>query len=215
MLMWCPVTSFEFCQVKPVTIYGTTRTMISNGYYTLSILDKEGRLVNYVDNAFRLGHNTEYTIVITNLHKTARADATVFIDNKDIGTYRVEANNKISIESKDGRHLTFFSNRSREGSAAGLSSTHVGQIRVQVRKEQDHGRRRMPTRVVADSSTAGGFSSDDGIEEDSLCSDGGTGLGAPSRQRFVDACEIDTESAIYLLEARMVIPPARRPVIPL
>ncbi|AVR29745.1 hypothetical protein [Three spot gourami iridovirus] len=194
--------------------------MISNGYYTLSILDKEGRLVNYVDNTFRMGHNTEYTIVITNLHKSARADATVFIDNKDIGTYRVEANNKIRIESKDGRRLTFYSSRSSEGSAAGLSSTHIGQIRVQVRKEQDNGRRRMPVRVVKDS--AGGLS-DDGIEEDSLCSDGvhhssssgGTGLGAPSRQRFVDACEIDTESAIYLLEAHMVLLPARRAVVPL
>ncbi|ADE34435.1 ORF91L [Turbot reddish body iridovirus] len=192
--------------------------MISNGYYTLSILDKDGRLVNYVENTFRLGHNTEYSIVITNLHKSARADATVFIDNKDIGTYRVEANNKIRIESKDGRHLTFFSSRSSEGSAAGLSSTHIGQIRVQVRKEQDNGRRRMPVRVVKD--CAGGLSSDDGIEEDSLCSDGvnrsgGTGLSAPSRQRFVDVCEIDTESAIYLLEARMVLLPARLAVIPL
>ncbi|QJC63449.1 hypothetical protein [Banggai cardinalfish iridovirus] len=181
--------------------------MISNGYYTLCILDQEGRLVNYVDNAFRLGHNTEYTIVITNLHKSARADATVFIDNKDIGTYRVEANNKISIESKDGRHLTFFSSSSAEGSAAGLSSTHIGQIRVQVRKERDTGRQRVPMRVVADSG-------DDGIESD-CCSNGGTGLGAPSRQRFVDACEIDTESAIYLLEARMVLLPARRSVVPL
>lgn len=93
----------------------------------------------YVGNGTALGdgrigmhHRSQYILRLWNHHDTP-CDATLRIDDKEIGTFRIEGHGAISIErppQSDGR-FTFFQLGSKEASAAGLTdSDSLGLISV-------------------------------------------------------------------------------------
>ena len=161
--------------------------------------------------------------MIANNHTYCQANATVYIDGKRVGNFRLRANDNIKIErpvdADKARKLTFFNCNSDEGRAGGLErSAELGKIRVEIQKE--HERERECERKVFADSTDGGVSR--GLSNSSLRSSnqtqcdgsGGTALGGASNQKFYTASHIEVEPEVYRLEARMVLV-AEPSVVPL
>lgn len=83
------------------------------------------------DNIFFLNHNTKYKIVLGN-NLGRRANTTIFIDGKHIGTFRLPENSKGSLErpANDNSCFTFYKLGSSQAIDSGLSTDNedIGKI---------------------------------------------------------------------------------------
>jgi hypothetical protein len=92
---------------------------IQKSWYSVNLIDSEEKFILSENGNFFLEHGTEYKIIVSNNNKNCRANATIYIDGKNIGSFRIEKNSKIEIErpadDTKQKKLTFFSENSREG----------------------------------------------------------------------------------------------------
>ena len=72
--------------------------MHSKDNYTAVLLDINGRLTPNERGVYELAHSTIYKIQLINHNPTVRCDATVYIDGKSIGIFRIGASSMITIE---------------------------------------------------------------------------------------------------------------------
>ena len=155
-------------------------------YISVFILDERNKPFVHTDSLFKLKHNTPYKVCIVNHHEYLNADATVSINGKDVGTFRVNSDNKIVIERpiNVNRKLVFYKAGSIEGemSASNTPNVSLGVVEVKVRMEDEEKR--------------GWFDKAD---------DGGGGLVASSRQRFVVAQSIHLQYRVSTIRAKIAL----------
>jgi hypothetical protein len=192
------------------------------------LFDSSGKPFVPTNNTYSLDHGTEYKICIVNHDPKLKASASVMVDGKSVGKFRINENNKITIDRPihTARKLTFYSVDSKEGDMANLSTDniHLGDIVINVRMEKPRQREVSFTEsfdtVYGYDGVDGGayhrsvkFKNCGGSGLVSNCT-GGTGLGGRSNQRFVDAPDIDLQSDPIIIKAKIVL--ANRPaVVPL
>jgi len=163
--------------------------------YSLILLGDDNRVVPYVHDAFQLGHRQEYKVGIFNHDIEKRIDAVVEIDRVYVGTFRVEPNDHILVERSGDdlkkRKLTFYAVDSEEGRLAGLQALNkkTGSIVVTISVEDIQ---RLTARCMLEGD---GYDVVDGM--------GGTGLGAPSQQRFQRCSLLQAEPQKFVITARM------------
>lgn len=169
--------------------------MATNGPNMLQLIDAKHNYIKYRDGAFHLVHGTEYRVVLTNEDPSVRVDATILIDGKTIGTFRINKKDRIVVERPVGkkRKLTFFSIDSDEGKQGGLDVTTCGTIKVILKKEKRFAKK----------------------EVDFVDGIGGTALARPSSQIFRNASPIDHDPQSTIIEARMVLDTEDDTVVPL
>lgn len=156
--------------------------------YSLYLLDSDGNVIHCDDgHTFALRHCQEYTIEIHNLGKT-KINASIEIDTKQIGTFRVNEKSFSAIERPVAKHgkLTFYETDSSEGRMASIDRRQAGSIVVTIHPEVVV---RQQPKVQYYSY---GRDCTDGLEEDGL-SGGGTGLGAYSNQQFRPLTPMQTD----------------------
>jgi hypothetical protein len=173
--------------------------MLTNKYYGLSLLDENNEYIFFSNNtvrgpAFYLKHGTEYKILITN-QSMCRANAHIFVDGKEIGSFRIKSNEKIIIERPAGindqkkRKFTFFDILSKEAKMGQIkNSSELGKLVVKIEKEK-------LTNVETDNTRS--VDCVDGV--------GGTALGRYSNQRFEYAPYMLTDNNVIYLEASMLL----------
>jgi|GEM_PF-3193122 len=123
-----------------------------------------------------LRHNTQYTILLTNLADT-RCDAEVRIDGREVGAWRVPALKTVVIERPvhDTGRFTFYEVGSREADKAGISeSDQLGLLTVVFKPEKINWTLNANPQPL----TRGGLA-------------GGTGLSGQSKQEFSEAAPIE------------------------
>lgn len=179
---------------------------LTNGYISMFLFDNEDKPFIPEDKCYKLKHDTEYKICIVNHHPTLRADATVNVDGKKVGEFRVNNKSKITIERPvhAARKLTFYAINSDKGAMAALSSSNpeLGNIEVKVQMEKKRVRF-----IMTD-----GPESDDGEDECDCGSRlGGTGLGVSSQQKFVSAPDIRLDDEVIIIKTKLVL--LKEPVV--
>lgn len=150
-----------------------------------------------------LKHNTQYSLVLRN-SREVRCDAKVEIDGKQIGTWRLEADDSIRIDrpAHDTGRLTFYKLGSAEAESIGLQQgdPNLGLIKVTFTPEKIsrpliadvfdnylyRDRPRSTFSLDSTPKTFGGFPK--GASRGG--SAGGTGLSGESSQKFGDASQI-------------------------
>lgn len=161
-------------------------------YISVFILDERYKPFVHIDSLFKLKHNTPYKVCIVNHHEYLNADATVSINGKDVGTFRVNSDNKIVIDRpiNVNRKFVFYKAGSIEGemSASNTPSDTLGVVEVKVRMEDEEKR--------------GWFDKAD---------DGG-GLVASSRQRFVVAQSIHLQYRVITIRAKIALAESEEPL---
>lgn len=171
---------------------------LTNDYISMFLYDNGNKPFISDNNVFKLNHGTEYKIRIENHHPTLRADVKVSVDGKSIGEFRVNNQNKITVERpvKSARKLTFFAIDSNEGNMAALSfgNPDLGIIEIRARMEKKH------TSLYLEC---------DGEDEVDLA--GGTGLGVKSNQQFVNVPDITLDTKVVVIKARLVL--VKEPVV--
>ncbi len=169
---------------------------------SFSLLIPEGRELD--SNHVVLAHGAVYRIHLGN-HHGRRCDATVEVDGKEVGTWRIGPGQSIVLERPvhDTGRFTFFESRSGEAQAAGVGAVEVasrGLIRATFRPERVY--RPLP-RVGSLRAVAGGPSCGMEAEEKTAgLVPGITGLTGTSGQHFKDVAPLDydplLEVTIYL-----------------
>jgi hypothetical protein len=163
---------------------------VSNNYFMLSLLDKNNNAFKYENNTFYIDHCEEYKIKISN-DSSRRADATIYIDGKNVGKFRLEMYDHIVIErpSDKNKKFTFFAIDSIEGVKCDLKNTGmIGTIKVVIGVEE------IKKLLSIAPKEAGHIRS---------CRKGGTGLGQKSSQQFSIVNELITDDDEIVLEAYM------------
>jgi hypothetical protein len=96
--------------------------------FELSLLDENNHLFRFSNNTFYLKHGSEYKIKINNQDLRKRANVTIFVDGKQIGSFRLETNDDIVIERPVDRErkLTFLSSNAND----------VGKIKIVINVEK-------------------------------------------------------------------------------
>jgi len=150
---------------------------------------------------YEIPHATPYAIVLANQHPDLRCDAKVWIDGKEVGTWRIELASRIRLERpvNDTGRFTFFRTDTPEARQAGLDPANpaLGLIRVKFMPEVPRDSRLL----------ASGSASLEG---------GGTGLSGRSDQSFQTASAIRRdEIAEAIREVRLVASPTIRPLRPI
>jgi hypothetical protein len=181
---------------------------IQKSWYYVNLVDSEGKFILLENENFFLEHGTEYKIIVGNNNKNCRANATIFVDGKNIGSFRIEKNSKIEIErpSEDSKKqkFTFFSENSREGKLGKLSEcSMLGHLKIEIQCEDISKKIFSINTLFCD---GGSFDQIDGpsrIQCDSAR--GGTALGKSSKQTFTNAEYMKTIDEIIELKARMFL----------
>lgn len=212
---------------------------LTKKFYSVFLITGDHIPIQHSNGVFEIEHNTEYGVAIFNHHPKKCADATVFIDGKSIGYFRVNAGSKIIIErpsdSEKARKLTFYDVNSQEGGegAVSISNPSLGILKVVIATEADppppipcypHAREADrfgedstdTVKSVRSSRWLGGTLIGRGLHADcaaTTSSAGGTALGKESSQRFTPAPFMKTETKQTVIEGKMIL--KRRPVVPL
>jgi len=162
---------------------------IQNGNFELLLVDNNNKMFKCVNDTFYLAHRSAYKIKIINSDSKRRANATIHVDGKKIGAFRIEKNSSITIERpvSTDKKLTFYAVDSIEGLKSKLdaSSDTIGTINVKIDVES------LDVDIIHETHRK-------------LCSKGGTGLGDASSQRFTDADDIKTDDVVNL-RAKMLL----------
>lgn len=180
--------------------------MLSKSFFSLNLVNgKTEEFIEFKNDTFYLEHGTEYKIVIHNRHPTKKADVKINVDGKFVGIFRSYPCKKIEIERPVDRtkKLTFYSVSSEEGEKSKLSreNKNLGIIEITIQQEID------VQRVCAVTDGADDFT--DGVfglaKANYMCasSDGGSGLGRTSQQKFWTAEHLDVDSNFITLIAKM------------
>lgn len=145
-------------------------------------------------------HNTQYSLTLKN-HRNVRCDSEVVIDGIHVGTWRIEKNGEVRIERPvhDTGHFTFFAVGTEEARIAGIvKSPENGLVSVTFTPEITRDPHVLYAAPPAD------------------CAQGATGLTGESKQRFVDADDIehDTERAFTIHRRLVSARPDIRPLAP-
>ena len=147
------------------------------------------------DGYVEMRHNTQYSLNLKN-HRHVPCDAEVTIDGNHVGTWRINPCNEIRIERPvhDTGHFTFFEVGTDEAGMAGIAKkADNGLVSVTFKPKIEY----MPLRAAGLPRTE--FSA------------GATGLTGESKQRFIDATNIEHDmSRAFTIHLRLV---ARRPDI--
>lgn len=186
-------------------------------------LNDFGLLITAANNAvtkqnsyFILPHNTEYQIILSNQH-SVRTDATIYIDNTNIGTWRINPLTSITVErpAQAQKKFVLLKEGTREATNAGIGHFDSnGLIRVVFKPEIE-----MP-QIVSDQFTYinnakrmcssnmenYSFSNNSNQSFISGVAPAATGLGNYSNQHFSQTCPItnvDTEN-ITTINARLL-----------
>lgn len=179
---------------------------ITKDFYTVFVLTNEGKPVKKMEECvFALNHGEEYKIKILNHHKTLRANASISVDGKNIGYFRVERDASIMAErpSSQERRLTFYKRGTKEAQKGGLSDNNPEQGILRVTIEQE------------EASGLFSFSKGDLQCDSADCmAAGGTALGRSSSQRFSSASSMKTKDKVIVIRALMVVDP-EHDIVPL
>lgn len=166
---------------------------------------------NEVDNGYvKMQHNAQYSVVLKNDHNL-RCQARVVIDGKEIGTFRLDAYQNMTLERKPGGDhgkFTFFKEGTAEASQAQVASGNPNNGLVSVafvpEKRIDYNMKvAYASPITLDSvnyrgSSAGSFTA-------SNFAPGGTGLTGHSNQEFVNVAELDLDhSGTTTINLRLV-----------
>lgn len=139
-----------------------------------------------------IAHGQKYKLRLRNSNNT-RCDAEVFVDNKHVGTWRIDGRNTITIErpADDTGHFTAYLTDSHDGRQAGLDTgrTENGLIQVIFRPER---KPQFNPRQGEKGVIQASLSSERGLSFAST-SEMGTGLSGHSGQQFGTAAHIDYE----------------------
>jgi hypothetical protein len=190
--------------------------------YRVQILDAKNRVIPALLNdegAFVVpmsrGHDVEYKIRLINNHAT-RCDATIHVDGKFIGSFRLDPYEEWSIErpSQDKRKFEFHAEESRIAREAGVISGKFSNGLIQVRFVPEHvhhvfhrmfrgmatgARPHMMASAVPESAMYA-------EEKKSRYSSGATILGGHSRQRFEQVSPLDyDERHAVTITLRLVV----------
>lgn len=184
--------------------------------------------------AFLLGHNTVYSIVVGNFHKTLKAIAEIEIDGVQVGRFQLRPDEVMEIErpAKVERKFTFVNKDSQLGKQGGLHEkmdSKLGRCKLVFRQEIPSMDVPVYRRTFTDgfhsvpdycrTSTDGFHDVPDGYtrygshESEIVESDGtgGTVLGDESNQTFVRVTEVKTEK-VCTCKFRMALWPAAVPL---
>lgn len=141
-------------------------------------------------------HGTVYSIELTN-DSASRCDACVSIDGRQVGVWRIGANDSVRIEhpADDRGRFTFFSMGSVEATAAQLeNNADLGLITVEFRAEKQ----------VRPSGVSLGSSPSPAPED---CQVGGTGLTGTSSQEFTNVRALEYDPAeVVTIHLRLIAP---------
>ncbi|MGL5961348.1 MAG: hypothetical protein ACRCZ0_05290 [Cetobacterium sp.] len=192
--------------------------MLTNKYYGLSLLDENNEHIFFSNDPFKgpvfyLKHGTEYKILITN-QSMCRANAHIFVDGKEIGSFRIESNGKIIIErpanDQKKRKLTFFDISSNEAKMGQIeTSSELGKLVVKIEKEKII-KNQIETDSMDEVDCADNCSFksrtdkniDKNIDKNGI---GGTALGRVSNQLFGSASYMPIEKSVIYLESSMLL----------
>ena len=153
------------------------------GDFSVQIQGGKERVTGYVEMA----HNTKYMITLSNDGKLD-CDASVEIDGKEVGTWRVYAGKNIRIErpAHDTGQFTFYKLGSSEAGKIGLArNDKLGLISVLFKPEK-HYEYCIGTRGFED------------FDDDIPYSAGGTGLSGKSEQKFINVQPLDYDEAAFV-----------------
>jgi hypothetical protein len=179
---------------------------LQKSWFFVNLIDSEEKFIPLENGNFFLEHGTEYKIIVGNNNKNCRANATIFVDGKNIGSFRIEKNSKIEIErpseNSKKRKFTFFSKKSREGKLGKLNKcSKLGHLKVKIQYEDIY------KEFFSIANDDGTFDVCDfnpsRIQSDSEI--GGTALGKSSKQTFTNAEYMKTIDEIIELKARMFL----------
>jgi hypothetical protein len=146
-----------------------------------------------------LEHNTQYRLVLRNARPT-RCDARVEIDGKHVGTWRIHAQESITLErpAHDTGRFTFYQIGTSEAEVAGLvpGEPNLGLIKVVFTPELVPLQAPAPAifRDLAGVEAAEGFGARSAKSDVSgTHAPGGTGLSGHSQQQFVTVGVMDLD----------------------
>lgn len=141
-----------------------------------------------------LKHDTRYTVRLGSLDYNRRCDATVEIDGKEIGAFRLNAGQTITLErpQHDTGCFTFYRSDSAEAGVAGVGDVardQRGLVRVTFRPEN-----RVYNVYTATRSRGYGAGGQSYNAEEKTAG-GITGLSGTSRQQFTEVANLDYDPA--------------------
>ena len=160
--------------------------MSTVNYYSAFILtDRDEPLKANDQGAYELAHATLYKIRMVNHHPRLRCDATVQIDGREIGTYRINPSSMFTLErtSEVKKRLTFYKVDSQQGKEAALDKDNpaLGKVKIIFAQEKSFTARKLVFEAV------------DGVPKCAPCEGtprGGTGLSQVSTQSFITVPDI-------------------------
>jgi hypothetical protein len=181
---------------------------ITKDFYTVFVLTNENKPVNKLEETvFALRHGEEYKIKIENHHKNLRANASVSVDGKNIGYFRINADSSLTLErpADRDRRLTFYKRGTKEALKGGLESNNAEQgiLRVTIEKEKESSATQQIVVTKQRSCHSCDGPGDDVV--DCSFSMGGTALGGTSSQRFLSASKMRTADRVIIIRALMVV----------
>lgn len=149
-----------------------------------------------------LKHGTQYSIKLRNHSERLLCNATVKIDGRSVGTWRVAQSEAITIERPvhDSGRFTFYQEGTAEAAKADIRQTEeLGLISVLFRPEK---RKDVP--LIQHMAAPRPYAA------------GGTGLSGKSAQQFVEAeeIEIDDEGAVTIHLRLVAVQSEPRPLFP-
>lgn len=174
-----------------------------------------------------LPHGSQYTVDLRNQWYDRDCDATLTIDGKDMGTYRVPSNGSVVLErsSADQGKFTFFADGTAEAAAAGIlmvDNPDRGLVSVRFRPAKA---RMRPVEMVSrgverEEKTSGGINIDAGVLRSfnaglSPSRSGITGLTGHSNQQFREVPNLDyDQTEEVVINLRLVPEAGVRPMEP-
>ena len=166
-----------------------------------SVLIPEGR--ERESGYVQLNHGTQYSLHLGNNDHSRKCDATVFIDGKEVGAWRINAGQNIWLERpvNDTGRFTFYRSDSQEAGQSGVGNIAVesrGLVQVTFRPEKAYiprGQHVNSTRrggpcgqsmgsMEREVKTSGGILRTMGISPQNYMDSGMTGLSGQSNQQF-------------------------------
>lgn len=190
---------------------------ITKDFYTVFVLSNDHKPARKLNEAvFALRHGEEYKIMIINHHKKLRANASISVDGKIIGYFRINSDSSITIERpyNQERRLTFYTQESPEAVKAELDFSKQGILRVTIEQEQEQEQEPEVDRAVFYIGTS---PTDTLVHDgrDDAVSIGGTGLGRASSQRFSSVSPMKTKDRVIVIRALMVVVHDESDIVPL
>lgn len=121
--------------IIPCCMKSTDNTIWLNNFGLL--ITTANNSVTKQNSYFVLPHNTEYKITLKNQHNT-RTDATIYVDNTNIGTWRINPTSSITIERpiQVQKKFVLLKEGTREATNAGIGNYDSnGLIRIVFKPE--------------------------------------------------------------------------------